>query len=128
MPSSRSSVRRRGDDVVLALARTAASRLRLAGHHVRVAPLLEHTRAVQDSAGLSAAAREANLAGAMRLRRPAGPSLRGLTVVLVDDLLTTGATLVEAARVLRAAGAIVPSAAAVAATARHRGEPAGTLR
>jgi orotate phosphoribosyltransferase len=42
-------------------------------------------------------------------------------VVLVDDLVTTGATLTDCARALREVGADVVAAATVAATRRHRG-------
>jgi ComF family protein len=52
--------------------------------------------------GLSPTAREANVAGAFSLRR--GIDLRGKTVILVDDVRTTGATLREAARALGARG------------------------
>ena len=49
-----------------------------------------------DQAGLGAAARQENLAGAFRLRRP----ISAAAAVLVDDLVTTGSSLTEAARVL----------------------------
>jgi ComF family protein len=54
-------------------------------------------------AGLRAADRERNVVRAYAVRRP--DRVRGRTLVLVDDVTTTGATLRECARVLKAAGA-----------------------
>jgi predicted amidophosphoribosyltransferase len=118
-PSTRASVQARGDDVVTRLSRVAAADARRAGHQVRVLPALRHARAVRDSAGLSAAERGANLAEALRVRTLAVEPLRRGRVVLTDDLVTTGATLAEAARAVRAVGGIVVAAAAVAATRRR---------
>lgn len=123
VPSSASARRARGDDPLLRLARAAAVRLRRAGAPVVVeAAILRHARAVRDSAGLTAPERAENLAGAFavvptyRARAESGP------LVLVDDLMTTGATLAEAARALRAAG--MPAVAgAVVAHARRRVPP-----
>ena len=78
-----------------------------------------HVRDVRDSAGLSAAERAGNLAGALAVRADLRRPLRGRTVVLIDDVVTTGATLSESARALHAIGATVPSAAVIAATRRR---------
>lgn len=111
VPSSRAAVRARGHDHALRLARSAATQAGL-----RAAPLLRPTRVIRDQAGLDTAGRAANLAGALAACRP----LEGLPVIVVDDVVTTGATLVEAARALRAGGALVRGAAVVAAVARRR--------
>jgi predicted amidophosphoribosyltransferase len=121
VPSAGRAVRARGDDVVLGLTRRAASVVRCSGVAVRVMPALRHGRVVADSSGLSAPARAANLAGAFAVRRPARAALIGAPVVIADDLITTGATLAEAARTLRECGALVVGAATVAAT-RRRGQ------
>jgi predicted amidophosphoribosyltransferase len=74
-------------------------------------------RPVADSAGLGVAARRANLDHAMVAGPPPRP---GAPAVLVDDIVTSGATIAEAARALRAAGWQVSGAAVVAATPRRR--------
>ena len=115
VPSAPAAVRARGHDHAWRLAQ-AAARLLPAG--VTAARLLVPTRRVADQAGLSHAARAANLRGALAARTGAPGR-----VVVVDDVMTTGATLVEAARALRAAGHAVVGAAVVAATARRRSHP-----
>jgi predicted amidophosphoribosyltransferase len=129
VPSSRASVRRRGRDPTLMIAREAAKaaarRAKDAGgetatrRQVSCVQALQHRRRVADQAGLTATARSANLTGALQARL----DLRGVRVIVVDDVVTTGATLTEAARALRAAGAEVPAAAVIAATERHTGGP-----
>ncbi|GAA3557193.1 hypothetical protein GCM10022197_10510 [Microlunatus spumicola] len=137
VPSARRAVRERGFDAGLALARAAAARLPGA----RAGPLLVPARRVADQSGLGAEERQANLAGAFRVRRslppPLGRSLRvsgrhAPWIVVVDDVVTSGASLSEAARALRVGGVDVLGAATVAATMRRtppraaaRGRPRG---
>jgi predicted amidophosphoribosyltransferase len=113
IPSAPRTVRRRGFDATASMARLAARRLRVQ-YPITVRSALTQARRVADQAGLAAAARWENLADAYRLRRP----ITDGAAVLVDDLVTTGSSLSEAARVLRAARIPVLGAATVAATVR----------
>ncbi|MFJ8972664.1 ComF family protein [Streptomyces anulatus] len=126
VPSARSSTAARGHDPVRRIAAAAARDLRRAGLPAQVLPLLRQRRAVADQSGLGARQRRANLAGALELTAGGGRLLRhelhrhelhrhelhrhGLLrlgrVILVDDLLTTGSTLAEAARAVGEAGGV----------------------
>ncbi len=123
VPSSRAAVRRRGYDHADRLA--AAAVRALTRRPARLAPLLAVRRTVADQAGLGSVQRARNLAGALQPRRggavglAADAAAHGWAVVLVDDVVTTGATLAEAARAVSAAGLVVQGAATVAATRRR---------
>jgi predicted amidophosphoribosyltransferase len=115
VPSAPAAVRKRGF-------RPVSELLRRAGHPPSRSARLVVARAVRDQAGLSAAERSANLHGALR----AEGRLAGQRVLLIDDVMTTGATLQEAARAVAAAGGEVVAAACLAHTPRRRG-PSATL-
>jgi predicted amidophosphoribosyltransferase len=110
VPSARRAARARGGDHVARLATVAAREI-----HTRVLRVLALQRAVRDSAGLDTGERMVNLNHAMS----AGPPVAG-RVVVVDDVITTGATALEAVRALRAQRWKVAGVAAVAATPRRR--------
>lgn len=114
VPATRRSRLARGADVVDQLARSASGLLRDTGLHVSVHQALRVARRTTDQSGLGAHARARNLAGAFAARSTTG--LTGHDVVVVDDIVTTGATLREAVRALRAAG----QAPIAAATVAHR--------
>lgn len=102
-PSRPSAARRRGGDPVRAMATVAARTVAGAGVPAGVAPCLVTGGRSRDSVGLDAAQRQRNLAGRVRLIGRAAPP-PGAGALLIDDVLTTGATAVAAARVLRSAG------------------------
>lgn len=118
VPSRRAVVRSRGHDPTRRLARVAAQSLRRDGHDVRVLAVVRVRRRLTDQAGLDAVGRAANLAGALAVPGRLMPLVAGTTVVVVDDVVTTGASAAETSRALRDAGAGVARVAVVAATAR----------
>lgn len=95
-PTRRWAARRRGGDPVARMAVAAT-----AGHpDITVVAALRTAALVRDSAGLAGTARERNIAGRVRLTGALPPG----EVLLVDDIVTTGATAREAVRVLAAGG------------------------
>jgi len=75
-------------------------------------PLLDRIRYTTTQTALDRSERMENLHNAFRLRKNA--DVRGLRVLLIDDVLTTGSTLSECARVLKRAGALSVHAATAA--------------
>ena len=105
-PSSRASFRQRGYSPVALLAKASG---------VRPVRLLLHQRRRADQSQLGRMARFSNMQGVY-----APTSLaQGKRVILIDDVLTTGATLLECARALRAGGADVVGAAVLAYTPKN---------
>lgn len=145
-PTTQAARRARGRDPVALLARAVAAGLDTSGTPARSAALLVHRGRARDQVGLGSRARGARLgtvavapgkllgAGARGLVRPlVGPSAgarrgrRGrrpstgapapvVACLLVDDVVTTGATLAACERALTSAGALVLGAVALAAT------------
>jgi ComF family protein len=97
VPLHRGREARRGFNQSMEIARAASRELRL--------PVLydaaRRHRATVEQAGLDAAARRGNLRGAFELVRP----LEVKRVAIIDDVLTTGSTVEELARTLKAGGA-----------------------
>lgn len=108
VPSWPHRVRERGYDHAAVLARVAARQISWA----RPRRLLTRRGRGTQQVGLERAARVANRGATVRASRGSGK------VVLVDDIVTTGATVSEAAAALRAAGWQVVGVAAVALTPR----------
>jgi predicted amidophosphoribosyltransferase len=123
VPSSPAAVRRRGDAPLDLLARAAVREVGLSSRDLIVSPALRLRRRVADQSGLNHRQRASNVECAMQVRPRWRTSVGGVACLLVDDVLTTGATLVESARALRLGGAGHVAAATVAATQR-RGIPA----
>lgn len=111
VPSARRATAARGHDPARRIALAAAAELRRRGVPARVLPVLRQRRPVADQSGLGARERQVNLAGALVVASGARRLLDEGPVVLVDDLLTTGASLAEAARAVGAAGHAATGAA-----------------
>ena len=101
IPSAIEKIRVRGSDTILKLSQGLQRELRNLGHRdVSINPILKLNRVVQDQVGLDAIKRQQNLQDAFS----ATARISG-TVVILDDVVTTGSTLNEAAKALKIAGA-----------------------
>lgn len=103
-PTKRTSARKRGGDPVTRIARLATTATDL-----HVVDALRLTAFARDSVGLSSADRQRNITGRVRpVAAVTGP------VLLVDDVVTTGATAAESVRVLQTRAAHVVAVLALA--------------
>jgi len=122
VPLHRARYARRGFNQARLLAAHAITELRRAhpGWQLTLAPgtLLRH-RATLSQAGLTPRQRRVNLRGAFRVSSTAAALLEGRSVLLVDDILTTGATARAAASALLQAGASTVWVATLARAGRH---------
>jgi ComF family protein len=107
VPASPDRVRDRGYDQAALIAVEAGRRLRMP-----VLNALERTRATTAQFDLDRTERASNLDRAFRVPELARPDVAGRWIVLVDDVITTGATLAACATALLHAGAAAVSAIA----------------
>ena len=112
-PVSRLRKLRRGYDQVELLAKAVGRELGMTP-----TPLLRKVRHNRPQSGIHGEAeRRANVLGVYRLTK--GVEIAGKRILLLDDILTTGATAGEAARVLKTAGAKEVHCAAVASAGKE---------
>jgi predicted amidophosphoribosyltransferase len=110
-PSAKGNFAKRGFVPADLVAQRVARRWHLV--HMKLA--IWFVRPVADQAALSIADRQTNLTGSMA----ASLRLEGKRVLLVDDIVTTGATLFEASRAVSAAGGSVAGFVTLAETLRR---------
>jgi predicted amidophosphoribosyltransferase len=102
IPSRRSATRKRGRDFMQEITGSVAK-----NESIKSLQILQHQRAVRDQSQLNSQQRRRNIEGAFstsfNLAEAPGSGNIG-PLIIVDDLVTTGATLAEAIRALRTAG------------------------
>jgi predicted amidophosphoribosyltransferase len=104
-PTRRAAARRRGGDPVTRIASAVAN----GRDGVHLVPALRLRVMTRDSVGLSIVERQRNIRGRIRMRRQIGGA-----VLVVDDIVTTGATATESVRILQIAGARVVGVLSIA--------------
>jgi predicted amidophosphoribosyltransferase len=103
-PSRKSAIAQRGFVPALLLAKAVARQLRKRGIDARHLALLGMNSAVADQTGLNRQQRSQNLDGAMFCKSKPSAKLLNHRMVLIDDVVTTGATLREMNRCLTESG------------------------
>ena len=113
VPLSRKRLRKRGYDQAKLIAEAVSVRL-----GVPCVPVLRKLRNIRAQSSLQdAVQRQRNIRNVYSVSEP--EKIRGKRILLIDDIVTTGATLSECARTLREAGAAEVIAAAAAGGRRH---------
>lgn len=97
IPSRKMNTRKRGRDFILEQTYALSE-----SPQVRVRAVLRHSRKVKDQTTLNSRMREKNLSQSMRCANRVEPS--NIPVIIIDDLVTSGATLREAGRALHEGG------------------------
>lgn len=118
IPAHRRSMATRGVDTLDRIARQASRVLHAAGREIRVMHALQRTLDRGRQVGMSARERRVAVAGAMTVRASALTGTAGASLVVIDDVVTTGATVAEAVRALSVAGLQVAAVAAACGTPR----------
>ena len=109
VPSSLENFKKRGFRPTMILAKRVS---RLSGHVCLVSDALSFLRKVEDQAHLDSDSRRKNLSGSMA----ADSRVAGRPVILFDDVVTTGSTILEAGRAVASAGGILVGFLAFAET------------
>lgn len=125
IPAHRRSVAARGVDTLHRIGTHAAALLRDGGHTVQLVPALERTVDRGRQVGMTADDRRSAVRATMSVRRGALRHRSCSALIVIDDVVTTGATVSEAVRALRADGFEVEGIAAACGTPRsgQSGEP-----
>jgi len=118
VPLHKSKRRERGFNQAELIVRAAARHL---PQPPEIVPVLVRRRATNSQVGLTREERIANLRDAFRVTAPG--RVKGRMVIVVDDVMTTGSTVSECARVLKKAGAEKVWAATVARTLKDAAQP-----
>lgn len=114
IPSQPNLIRRRGFDSMKEIAKLIIKDPHLRTE-IEILEALEIRRRVADQSSLTEEERIQNLEGALGVR----PDISGKSVIVIDDVITTGSTLREAIRVLEERNLTVIGAATACATQRR---------
>ena len=111
IPSSRRSTRRRGENFLLTIVEKLMAEFDDPNISIEIAEILRHRRKVLDQSGLNQSERRENMRGAFTLVDPLEAlSKRKQTIIIVDDVVTTGSTIHAAISAFREAGFTVAGA------------------